>query len=246
MSQLTRLPPSGPPRGRPPSGGDVLLVLGAGAVILLVTAGLASVSMDPLLKLFEASSDPTRLVVILFFAVPYLSLLGAIYLLVLRRRGLTWGDLGLRPAAPEWLGRTLWVTLLAFSLVIVINLLIQSLSGAPAENPQVEALAPRGSSLPAFLVLLAMVAGVVPFVEELLFRGLLYTLLRRHLGISPSVVISALLFAALHMIPSLMPSLFVIGVILALLYERSRSLWPAIGMHGLHNALMLGLLELAT
>ena len=38
---------------------------------------------------------------------------------------------------------------------------------------------------------------------------------------------------------SAVPSLIVLGIILAVVYEKTRSLWPVIGMHAFNNGLAL-------
>ena len=81
-------------------------------------------------------------------------------------------------------------------------------------------------------------AGVLiaPISEEFVFRGFLYPWLRRHLGVVSAAVISSLLFAVVHFnVTSLLP-LFVMGCILAGLYQRSGSLGAPILFHALFNA----------
>lgn len=82
---------------------------------------------------------------------------------------------------------------------------------------------------------------LVPFGEELLFRGVFYTWLRRW-GLVVAVVVSALVFGLFHVINgfnlALLISTIVIGVLTALLYERSGSLWPGMMAHGLNNLLI--------
>jgi membrane protease YdiL (CAAX protease family) len=75
----------------------------------------------------------------------------------------------------------------------------------------------------------------MPFVEELLFRGLFYRWLRERWGVAAAVAVSALSFSALHGIPQLIPALALFGAVLALVYEKSGSLWPAIVVHALFN-----------
>ncbi len=239
-------PRIGPPklrRRQPPTGVDVLLVLAASAVILLGTTGLGVALARPLQWLFGGAVTQQMLVVG-FLGVQYLGLLAAIHLVVLRRRGLTWQDLGLRPVAPQWYRRTLWVTALTFALALVLSVLVQHLAGGPLDNPQEAVLAADSLSAGALLALLLVAAGLGPLAEELLFRGLVYAWARRHLGVAASACLSAILFASVHAIPWLIPSFFAIGVVLALLYERSGSLWPAVMAHGIYNAINLVLLAL--
>ncbi len=231
-------------RRQPPTGIDILLVLAASAVILFGTTGLSIVLAQPLRALLGGIGVTPQMLVVAFLGLQYLGLLAAIHVVVRRRRGLTWQDLGLRPAAPQWYRRTLWVTLLTFGLALVLSALVQRLVGSSLENPQEAVLAAGGMSAGSLLALLLVAAGLGPLAEELLFRGLLYGWMRRHLGVLASASLSALLFAAVHAIPWLIPSFFAIGVVLALLYERSGSLWPAVVAHGSYNAINLLLLAL--
>jgi sodium transport system permease protein len=83
-----------------------------------------------------------------------------------------------------------------------------------------------------------IVIGLTPAIcEELFFRGLVFSGLRR-LGAWPAVLVTALLFGLAHAsIYRLMPT-FVLGVILGLLRWRSGSIVPGIVMHATNNALI--------
>jgi len=79
---------------------------------------------------------------------------------------------------------------------------------------------------------------VVPCCEEILFRGVVQRALR--VAASPAVAIlgSSFLFAAVHDPQSMLP-VFVIGIVLGLIVERTGSIWPATVGHALFNALNL-------
>lgn len=94
---------------------------------------------------------------------------------------------------------------------------------------------------------LLIVIFLAPFVEEVLFRGLVFGSLR---GKSPVVayLVSCLLFAFLHVWQFvlvnhdvtyfwLMVQYLVPGLVLAWAYDRSGTLWSAIGLHAVANAL---------
>jgi hypothetical protein len=87
-----------------------------------------------------------------------------------------------------------------------------------------------------------VVAGFTPLVEEIVFRGAFYLPLRRALGIAPAMLIVSSVFAVTHAHVWSMPQLLLLSCILVVLLEYSRSLWPAIIVHGLNNALSLILL----
>jgi hypothetical protein len=78
-----------------------------------------------------------------------------------------------------------------------------------------------------------------PLVEEVAFRGVLYATLRTKMSMAPAALLSAGMFAAVHgydMIGG--ASVFWSGIIWAVAYERTRSLWPAILAHGVNNLLV--------
>ncbi|MDP8216375.1 MAG: type II CAAX endopeptidase family protein [Candidatus Kaelpia imicola] len=83
-----------------------------------------------------------------------------------------------------------------------------------------------------------------PFVEELFFRGLLYTVLKKSIGGLQALVISSLLFAFLHMnIIGFFPIL-ALAFLFVYLYEKTGSLWCSIFVHVLHNGFILLLIFL--
>ena len=90
-------------------------------------------------------------------------------------------------------------------------------------------------------VLTLVVACVVgPIAEEVFFRGLLFSSLRRHLSRAAAMLISATLFSALHTnVVGFIPIL-ALGCVLADLYERTGSLAAPITVHITHNALLVG------
>lgn len=103
-----------------------------------------------------------------------------------------------------------------------------------------------------FDLLLIAISLVIlpPLVEELLMRGFLYTNLRAYLKYWPSLIITSVLFASLHLqfdndAPLLWVAAidtFVLSAVLVYLRERSKSLWPAILVHMFKNGLAFILL----
>jgi membrane protease YdiL (CAAX protease family) len=80
---------------------------------------------------------------------------------------------------------------------------------------------------------------VGPFVEELLFRGVLLTALDERFGGLVAVLLSAPIFAALHgSVWSFVPLLF-LGVALGSLTLSRRSLWPAVVLHAAYNGVFV-------
>lgn len=96
------------------------------------------------------------------------------------------------------------------------------------------------ASLGLRIALTLTVASMGPLVEELLFRGVLLSALLRHMRAFWAALASAALFALVHL-PDLrwlwyaVPNLVLLGLVLAWLRLRSRSLWPSVIAHGCNN-----------
>ncbi len=83
---------------------------------------------------------------------------------------------------------------------------------------------------------IALVAvGVAPVIEELIFRGVLFRWLQARVGTGAGVFLSALIFSIVHWnLLALLP-VFVLGLLLALLFHRTGSLWAAMSLHASFN-----------
>jgi hypothetical protein len=76
-----------------------------------------------------------------------------------------------------------------------------------------------------------------PFAEELLFRVFLYGALRKRFGASTAISVSALIFSVIHFnYFSLLP-VFVLGLVLAYIYEKRQSILAPMALHMAHNGL---------
>lgn len=151
-----------------------------------------------------------------------------------RKYGLGWASLGLR-AFP--VVKALALALLSLALMLVINagweFARQRLGWAGQPN-----YLPLFGGGPAGLAMALLIGGVVaPVAEEVFFRGYLYAGLRSRFGLGWGLALSSLLFAVVHVIPGVIPPIFLLGMILALVYEYTGSLWPAIALHSAINTL---------
>ncbi|RDJ00033.1 CPBP family intramembrane metalloprotease [Dyella solisilvae] len=101
-----------------------------------------------------------------------------------------------------------------------------------------------GANIPVLLrlPLALIVVSLGPLVEELLFRGVLLSAVSRHVGNAWAIVLTALLFAVVHL-PDLsflwyaLPNLALLGLVLGWLRVQSGSIWPAVLAHGMNNLL---------
>lgn len=101
------------------------------------------------------------------------------------------------------------------------------------------------------LIFLAFVTTVIiaPLFEEIIFRGYLYTAMFTSFKRKKErMVVNAMLFAAAHVFlvsfilgAEIPYYIFVIGYLLAKLYEETRSILPGILLHALNNLLVFGI-----
>lgn len=184
--------------------------------------------------------------VIVTVAAYVLSGLLAMFVLAerLRAAGMTWADIGLRSRRP--LIDVLWgigAYAAALPLVLVTTLIAQWVSRyIPAqENPIVPLFIESGSWVAKVaLFLLAVVAA--PFFEELFFRGVLFSSLRAKWGVAAGVIISAVVFGAVHPLPMGLLPILVLGAVFAVAFNERGSLLPNMVAHACTNAVAFALL----
>ena len=82
-----------------------------------------------------------------------------------------------------------------------------------------------------------LVVGLLaPLAEEMVFRGaILRSLLQWRSNPWVGIVISALLFAVIHVNPAQMPHAFLIGLLLGWMYWRTDSIVPGVVYHWVNN-----------
>ena len=88
------------------------------------------------------------------------------------------------------------------------------------------------------LIIVQIVSAILvaPLVEEIIFRGYLYAVLKRYSSSVFAAITTSLLFAVVHNnLPGMMP-LFILALILTLAYELTGCLWVPMLAHALFNA----------
>lgn len=151
-----------------------------------------------------------------------------------RRYGLSLDDLGIRtvPAARS-IGLVV-VALFVYGLVVVVWVILVHPRGGADSFAQVR----HGQTVDVVIAVIA-VSLSAPIVEEIFFRGLLYRSLRNRLPILPAALLAGMLFGLVHIASyplDTLPVKAVFGVIACLLYERTGSLLPGIGLHSFLDA----------
>lgn len=159
-----------------------------------------------------------------------LAVLAALFAFAHRRR-ISAADLGLRRAPARFI---VAAVLLGSSMWCVTAWLVQ-LIGPPGEIEGLQKLVERD---PLALTLIAL--SLLPaLAEEVLFRGVLVRSLAARFRVGFAIVLSAATFGVYHLFLPQVVSTFVLGLVLALLAIRARSIVPSIIVHLLNNAIAI-------
>jgi len=142
-------------------------------------------------------------------------------------------------------GAMIFVSLVAERASLELVGLVEGRPAAEARAEREHAADPLAeylgiSSGPARLIwLTVLLVVVVPFGEELYFRGVVYGGLRNRFGAGWSLLGSTLLFGAVHrQVVHFLP-IALLGLVIALLYERTRSLLPSVAVHAVNNIISI-------
>jgi membrane protease YdiL (CAAX protease family) len=108
--------------------------------------------------------------------------------------------------------------------------------GIPSE---LQVVVTKFLELGAAAVPFALVLGiaVMPFLEELIFRGFLQPVFVKHVGARWGVAATSLIFAGLHG-PSAFLPIFALSLVLGTVMLRTQRLLAAWSVHALHNGLV--------
>ena len=124
----------------------------------------------------------------------------------------------------------------ALPLVLIVSIINQQLwQGQGGSNPLLSlALEARdGVALSIFFFTAAIAA---PLFEEFLFRGFLLPSLTKYMSVGWAIILSAFLFALAHLSLSEILPLMTLGIILGIVYTRSRNLLAPMLLHSLWNS----------
>ena len=151
--------------------------------------------------------------------------------------GTAYGDpleaLGLRVFSVKWMAIAVGLIFLVLGLSFVLEPILHA-GEEQGYAPDVW----RPERAGAFFFNGLIAATLVPFAEELFFRGLGVRVLA-FFGSAVAILGTALVFALGHGILVALPIFVAFGAALAWVRIRSGSVWPGIVAHGLFNALAL-------
>jgi membrane protease YdiL (CAAX protease family) len=121
---------------------------------------------------------------------------------------------------------------------VVAYLVFANLYSLLVVTPEQEDIAKGFGAIPVQVLLIVVLA---PISEEVCFRGMLFGGLREKMPRIAAALLSGVIFGGLHALTgvSAVPPLIVFGFLLALLYEKTGSVVPAVVLHVLNNSVAL-------
>jgi uncharacterized protein len=129
--------------------------------------------------------------------------------------------------------------LVATPIVIIFSLLNEKIwQGQGGSNPLLQIVLESKDSIGLLLFFLTA-AVAAPLFEEFLFRGFLLPSLTRYVPVWAAIGISGLLFGVAHLSLSEIVPLTTLGIILGIVYVRTRNLLAPMLLHSLWNSTTL-------
>jgi hypothetical protein len=217
---------------------DVLLM----SIVMIVAfiigiAGVAAISIAGGAQ-FGTGELPPAFAVGALVMQPLAMAIG-IWLMGLNRRGYTLAGIGMKPISARWAAASVGIFVLMRIVVTIIALLLAQLG---ITSMQAQAIAPEGFTWASAILTTVLAGLVIPIVEEIFFRGVVYRWMRDKWGVAVGIIASGFVFGLVHLEPATVVPVIVMGFVLAWTYEKSGSLWPPILIHMLNN--LLGVIAL--
>ncbi|MBI4101119.1 CPBP family intramembrane metalloprotease [Candidatus Microgenomates bacterium] len=201
------------------------------------------VNLDRINRLIEGDSITVNFV---FYTIS--RLLGlAIILAYVRRRGVSLRRFGfksfnvIRAAGLILAASALLLVMTGIALAVVNSLL----PGLNLEQEQDIVFTAAQTPLEVVLSFISLVI-IAPLAEETIFRGFMLPALAARFGIVIATLVTSTLFGAIHWQINVAIVTGIMGILLAWLYYKTRSLWPAILFHSLKNLVAFILIFIAT
>jgi uncharacterized protein len=200
--------------------GQFILPLILGVVGFNLTE--ASLRMKALYVLFTYILMAAGGIFVLYLSIkPYLPLSQEWFKTKIRDRWFWWGFGGYLVAIP---------------CVLIISLINQQIwQGQGGSNPLLY-LALQAQDRVALTIFLVTASIAAPVFEEIIFRGFLLPSLTRYLSVTTSIVVSGSLFAIAHLSLAEFLPLATLGIILGVVYTRSRNILAPMLLHSLWNS----------
>ncbi len=141
-------------------------------------------------------------------------------------------------------GRGLLYIAAAYPLLILVQGIVHNATGGEGAPQDVVRFLTEAKSSKDRIAMLAMAVVVAPIAEEFIFRGYIYAVIKKYIGVLAGLILTSLLFALVHGHAHSMPALFTLAFCLGLAYEHTGSLPLTVTMHAVFNAFQIAIIFL--
>ena len=216
-----------------------LVIIGLTSVCIAIIVGFTETTLD------NVANSNRHSLAVLFGSILVLN--GSVFLVVkvvlIRVRKISWRSLGFVWPGPGWI-----VGAIVLGIILVATIEgIEWIFNISAGHFTSLLIAPDGFSWFGLIGGVFLIGLLAPLGEELFFRGLIYRWLRGLWRPTTAVPVSAVLFASAHFYYPIPCMLLVacIGLVLAIAYERSGSMWVPISIHAAQNTTVVVLIYIS-
>jgi uncharacterized protein len=216
----------------------IFIVPGIFLAPYLLSSGVHTQGQEALSRF--ATSDPTALLIQVAAVLPaHLVTLAIAWFVVTKGRTYPFLEtLGWRSGNMRW-----W----HHALILIGFLGLAAVVGSFMPEQENDLIRILRSSRLALYTVAFLAVFTAPFIEELIYRGVLYSALQRTTGVAFAVVIVTFLFALVHVpqywgSPSTIVLLTLLSLILTLVRASTGNLLPCVILHTLFNAFQSALL----
>jgi membrane protease YdiL (CAAX protease family) len=140
------------------------------------------------------------------------------------------------------LGRALLWGIVGYVAYLVISALWLGVTNAHNEQDDITTTLKDHPTTATVAGLAIFAVVIAPIVEEVFFRGFVFTAMRAKLNVWIAAIVSGAMFGVVHAFGSpwqfLVP-LSVLGTVLCIVYWKTGSLYPCIALHAINNSVAL-------
>lgn len=161
-----------------------------------------------------------------------------IILIIMKVRRWKWSDFGWKEVKGRYVGSVLTFYILTWVINILYAVYLVQQGFTPPENDVYSKLLGNATAI-TFCLNLILAGILAPILEETMFRGIIFGSLQTYMGKWTAAAVTAAIFSGLHLQSYGFFPRFVLGMVLAYLVMKHKSIKPAVALHAVNNIVAL-------
>jgi membrane protease YdiL (CAAX protease family) len=229
---------STPDRGEQFVGGKEVLIAFGGGVLAAAVVGTVGYFVFHALLGNAWGTTISQIVTLQVYMVLLITL-------CVRFRPVTEPPVALRPSGAQHAIASVGIWIATVAAIVLFYFCLGSIFGSVSQvAKQITAFATdakrlQGQPTPAWIIAIVRGCLIVPIFEEVFFRGVLLSWLRKRLNVHGAIFVMAALFALMHGSLVVAPYVFIFAVVAGYIRVRTGSTFNTIIMHSLNNLMLL-------